>query len=334
MIITRTPYRLALAGGGTDFSTFYEENEGLVISFTIDKYCFITLRYLPEFFDHKFRIVYNKIETVKKISEIEHPAVKAILDKNLVEKGIELHHDGDLPARSGVGSSSAFVVGMLMAVNCLKDHQLSKYELALQAIEIEQKVLKEKVGVQDQIASAYGGFNAISIKQNGSFDIKTIEMSNINKDKISNSILLVYTNIQRTSSNIHETNTMLGTKKYFDFMNKNKEHAVILTNLFQSSNNYDLIAEVFNESWSIKKEMNPFSITEEIQTLRDRCIKAGAKGVKIMGAGGGGFLALWIDPHDKDKIISELKDLIIVPIKINETGSEVILNIDSKNRRI
>ena len=334
MIITRTPYRLALAGGGTDFSTYYEENEGLVISFTFDKYCFITLRYLPEFFDHKFRIVYNKIETVKKISEIEHPAVKAILDKNLVEKGIELHHDGDLPARSGVGSSSAFVVGMLMAVNCLKDHQLSKYELALQAIEIEQKVLKEKVGVQDQIASAYGGFNTISIKQNGSFDIKTIEMSNINKDKISNSILLVYTNIQRTSSNIHETNTMLGTKKYFDFMNKNKEHAVILTNLFQNSNNYDLIAEVFNESWSIKKEMNPFSITEEIQTLRDRCIKAGAKGVKIMGAGGGGFLALWIDPHDKDKIISELKDLIIVPIKINETGSEVILNIDSKTRRI
>ncbi len=331
MIITRTPYRLALAGGGTDFPNFYEENEGLVVSFAFNKYCFITLRYLPEFFDHKFRIVYNKIEMVRNLNEIEHPAVKAVLENNSVGKGLELHHDGDLPARSGVGSSSAFVVGLLLAVNCLKGKQVSRKELALQAIYIEQKVLKEKVGLQDQIASAYGGFNSISIKKNGSFDIKSCEISNENKEKIAKSILLVYTRTQRFSSKIHEANEILDTKKYFSYMNKIKEHAVILRNLIATSNNFDLIGDIFNESWKIKRELNPFSITEEIQALRDRCIKAGAKGVKIMGAGGGGFLALWIDPQDKDKILTQLKDLIIVPIKVSDTGSEVVFNMNTRN---
>ena len=326
MIITRTPYRLALAGGGTDFAEFYQENEGQVVSFTFDKFCFITLRYLPQFFDHRFRIVYNKIETTQNVSEIEHPAVKTILQKNGVNTGIELHHDGDLPARSGVGSSSAFVVGLSVALNTLNGINFSKKDLALQAIDIEQNELKEKVGVQDQIASAYGGINSIKIRKNGDFFVRPIDITYEKKLLISESILLVFTKIQRISSQIHETGQFINKDKYFELMNRNKKHAIMLSKLLESNQLLDSIADIFNESWEIKKNLNPFAITPELEDLRHKCLKAGAKGVKIMGAGGGGFLALWIDPGEKEKIKKNLSDLLVVPIKITDSGSEVIFN--------
>ncbi len=329
LIITRTPYRLALAGGGTDFAEFYQENEGQVVSFTFDKFCFITLRYLPQFFEHKFRIVYNKIEVTQSISEIEHPAVKSILRKNSVGAGIELHHDGDLPARSGVGSSSAFVVGLSVALNALKGINLSKKDLALQAIDIEQNELKEKVGVQDQIASAYGGINSINIRKSGDFFVKPIVITYKKKTLISDSILLVFSKIQRNSTLIHQATPFIDRDKYLDLMNKNKEHAIFLTRLLESNENLDSIADIFNESWEIKKSLNPNAVTPELEELRQKCLKAGAKGVKIMGAGGGGFLALWINPEEREKIKKNLGELLVVPIAITNSGSEVIFNSNS-----
>ena len=181
MIISKTPFRISLFGGGTDYPGWYRENGGSVLATAIDKYCYISCRHLPPFFDHKHRIVYSKVESVKKIEEIQHPAVRAVLSKLGTNAGLEIHHDGDLPARSGLGSSSSFTVGLINALNALKGQQISKEDLAKQAIYIEQEILKENVGNQDQIRAAFGGFNRIDFNPDDSFNITP---AIINKDTI------------------------------------------------------------------------------------------------------------------------------------------------------
>jgi len=174
MIITRTPFRISFFGGGTDYPAWFREHGGAVLSTTIDKYCYITCRYLPPFFDHRHRIVYSKIENVREIAEIEHPAVKAVLGWLGWERGLEIHHDGDLPARSGLGSSSSFTVGLIHALSALQGRHISKEELANQAIHVEQEVIRESVGSQDQISAAFGGFNRVEFRQDGRFEVAPV----------------------------------------------------------------------------------------------------------------------------------------------------------------
>jgi D-glycero-alpha-D-manno-heptose-7-phosphate kinase len=171
MIITRTPFRISFFGGGTDYPGWYREHGGAVLATTINKYCYISCRRLPPFFEHKHRIVYSIIESVKDIAEIQHPAVRAVLGWDGVQDGLEIHHDGDLPARSGLGSSSSFTVGLVNALSALRGQHISKEELARSAIHIEQKIIKENVGSQDQVSAAYGGFNRVEFLQNGSFEV-------------------------------------------------------------------------------------------------------------------------------------------------------------------
>ena len=202
MIISKTPFRISLFGGGTDYPSWYRDNGGSVLATAIDKYCYISCRHLPPFFDHKHRIVYSKVESVKEIKEIQHPVVRAVLSTLGTRAGLEIHHNGDLPARSGMGSSSSFTVGLINAINAMKGLQTSKDDLAKQAIYIEQEVLKENVGSQDQILAAFGGFNKIDFNADDSFNITPVI---INKDltcKLQDHMLLFFTGLSRYASDI------------------------------------------------------------------------------------------------------------------------------------
>ena len=205
MIISRTPFRVSFFGGGTDYPEWYREHGGAVLATTIDKYCYISIRELPPFFDHRFRVVYSIVENVREISEIQHPAVRGVLEWLKVVKGLEIHHDGDLPARSGLGSSSAFTVGLLNAVHALDGRHISKESLASEAIHVEHCVLHEHVGLQDQISSAFGGFNHITLAQNGTYSVSPMVLPRARLEALQNHLLLVFTGISRTADAVAET---------------------------------------------------------------------------------------------------------------------------------
>src|SRR3989339_554956 len=197
MIISKTPFRISFFGGGTDYPVWYKENTGAVLSATIDKYCYISVRYLPPFFEHKHRIVYSRIENVKRINEIQHPVVKALLKLFKFERGVEIHHDGDLPARSGLGSSSAFTVGMLNSLYALQGKIISKNELAKQAIHVERDILRENVGSQDQIAVACGGLNKITFRSDHNFKIDPITLNRERINLLESHLMLIFTGLSR-----------------------------------------------------------------------------------------------------------------------------------------
>ncbi|MBT4258800.1 MAG: kinase, partial [Nitrospina sp.] len=202
MIISKTPFRISLFGGGTDYPSWYRDNGGSVLATAIDKYCYISCRHLPPFFEHKHRIVYGKVESVKDIEEIQHPVVRAVLSTLGTRAGLEIHHDGDLPARSGLGTSSSFTVGLINAMNAMKGLQTSKDDLAKQAIYIEQEVLKENVGSQDQILAAFGGFNKIDFNTDDSFNITPVIINKELTCKLQDHMLLFFTGLSRYASDI------------------------------------------------------------------------------------------------------------------------------------
>ena len=202
MIISKTPYRISFFGGGSDYPAWYVKNGGKVISSTIDKYIYISCRYLPPFFRHKYRIVWSRIESVKNIEQIKHQAVKEMLKESKIKKGLEIHYDGDLPARSGMGSSSVFVVGLMNVLNNFKGKKIKKEQLAQKSIYFEQKILKEVVGSQDQIAAAYGGFNKIKFFPGGNFSVSPINLNQRNIRKLNQNLVLLYTGVKRTAHHI------------------------------------------------------------------------------------------------------------------------------------
>ena len=202
MIITRTPFRISLFGGGTDYPGWYREHGGAVLSTTIDKYCYITARYLPPFFEHQFRVVYSRIESTNRIEEIEHPSVRATLNFMNFQRGVEIHHDGDLPARSGMGSSSSFTVGLLNALHALQGHMATKEQLANESIMVEQDLLKENVGSQDQVNAAYGGFNRITFHTSGEISVRPVIIPPDRQDELTSHLMLFYTGIKRTADKV------------------------------------------------------------------------------------------------------------------------------------
>ena len=205
MIISRTPFRISFFGGGTDYPAWYREHGGVVLGTTIDKYCYITCRYLPPFFEHKIRIVYSKIENCQSIGEIVHPAVREILRYLKIERGVEIHHDGDLPAKSGMGSSSSFVVGLLHALYALKGYMAGKEQLAKESIYIEQECMRETVGSQDQVLAAYGGFNHITFLASGDISVKPMVLSRDRVSELNSCLMLVFTGLSRTASDVAES---------------------------------------------------------------------------------------------------------------------------------
>jgi D-glycero-alpha-D-manno-heptose-7-phosphate kinase len=325
VIITRTPFRISFFGGGTDYPAWYLEHGGAVLATAIDKYCYISCRYLPPFFEHKHRVVYSKIENVKTIAEIEHPAVRAVLEWAGIERGVEIHHDGDLPARSGLGSSSSFTVGLVNALSALEGRHISKEDLAAQAIHIEQKRIGENVGSQDQISATFGGFNRIEFRQNDTFQVSPIILPKQRYDELQGSLMLCFTGFSRVASEVAKS-------KIDNFGNR-------VTELERMREMVDEAIEILNspaapiaefgklldESWRHKRSLSHLVSTPAIDQIYEEAIRAGATGGKILGAGGGGFLLLFVKPERQPAVRERLKRLIHVPFAFEYSGSRVVL---------
>lgn len=325
MIISRTPFRVSFFGGGTDYPPWFKENKGAVLATTIDKYCYITCRYLPPFFEHKSRIIYSKIEHVpkdKSFDEIEHPAVREVLRFLNVREGIEIHHDGDLPARTGLGSSSSFTVGLLNAVYALKGIMSTKERLASEAIHVEQDLCKENVGCQDQVLAAYGGFNYIEFGGNEHLHVRRVTIPQSQMEFLQNHLMMFFTGFSRTASEIaaHQIQNIPKKKPELSEMYKMVQQAVDMLN----SNDLSNFGKLLHESWKLKRSLSDRVTTPFIDDLYEAAIKAGADGGKLLGAGGGGFLLLFAKPENQKKIRERLKDLLSIPFKFESLGSQII----------
>jgi len=323
MIISKTPYRISFFGGGTDYPTWYKKNGGSVLSTTIDKYIYISCRDLPPFFKHKFRIVWSHIELVKKIEEIKHKAVKEMLKSYKIKNGLEIHYDGDLPARSGMGSSSVFVVGLMNLLNSFQNKKIKPRELAEKSIHFEQKILKEVVGSQDQVAAAYGGFNKIIFKTDGGFNVMPISIGQNTVQKLNKNLLLVYTGLKRTAHHI--------AKSYVNKLQTSKKsHILEISNFVTEGEKIiqrgtiDDFGKLLHESWLEKKSLSSAITNSSIDYIYNKALKKGALGGKLLGAGGGGFLIFYV-PHYKQKnFIKYFRNLITVPFKFTSEGSKIM----------
>ena len=325
MIITKTPFRISFFGGGTDLNQWFSENRGAVISTSIDKYCYISCRYLPNFFNHKFRFVYSQIEDVVDIDDISHPAIKGLLKYLNWTKGIELHHDGDLPARSGLGSSSSFTVGMLNALTAMQGMHISKNELAKQAIHIEQKILNENVGCQDQIAAAYGGFNKIEFYGENSFKVSPIIIPENRLNKLQDNLLLFFTGISRFASEIEKSKIVNFNSKKIELTKMHEMVDVSIDILVNQEKNIDDFGLLLNEGWNYKKSLSSLVSNNEVDEIYNSALKSGALGGKLLGAGGGGFILFYASKEKHKEIINKLNHLTHVPFKFENLGSTVAL---------
>ena len=325
MIITKTPYRISFFGGGTDHPSWFRENHGKVLSTTFNKYCYISVRYLPPFFGHKYRVVYSKIESVNNIDEIIHPSIRESLQYFKCTQGLEIHHDGDLPARSGLGSSSSFTVGLVNAMNTLKGSMGSSEELAKTAIHIEQDMIKENVGSQDQVAAAYGGFNEINFNIDGTFSVNPIIISQDRKVNLNGHLMLFYTGISRFSSEVAKSqlenmkNCHSQMREMHDMVG---EGLSILTN---ENSSLDEFGFLLNDAWKMKSSLSKDITNSGIDDIYDIAIKNGAIGGKLLGAGGGGFILFFAKPEYQNKIKKALSSLTFVPFKFENSGSKVVL---------
>lgn len=324
MAISRTPYRISFFGGGTDYPEWYRTHGGAVLSMAINKYCYITGRHLPPFFGIRHRIVWSHIETVGAISEILHPAVRAgLLATDFDDdEGVELHHQGDLPARSGIGSSSAFAVGLINVLHAMRGQSIDKDKLAHAAIDLEQNKLKETVGCQDQVASAYGGLNVIRFNKDGSIAVEPLDLTDGQRQAFEQSLMVFYTGTSRLSSTLSKQLVdNLGTKtKNLQRMQAMVPEAVEMLRRADM----DSFGHLLHETWTLKRGLTGAISTSAIDRIYDDAIRAGALGGKLLGAGGAGFM-VFVVPKDKQPHVREaLSHLISVPVRVDFTGSTII----------
>lgn len=325
MIITRTPFRMSLFGGGTDYPQWYLDHGGAVLGMTIDKYCHISVRHLPPFFEHRHRIVYSRIENVRELGEIEHPAVRAVLQETGVTEGLEIHHDGDLPARSGMGSSSSFTVGLLHAIHALRGRMATKHALAQEAIRIEQRVIGENVGSQDQIWAAFGGLNRIDFRQDGTFAVTPLIVHRTRERELLGHLMLFFTGLSRHASEIARTQieNMGRRAAQLRAMRAMVDEAQSI--LANPGADIRLIGHMLHDAWSLKRELASNVSTGTIDEIYQAGCEAGAIGGKVLGAGGGGFVLFFVEPEKQAAVRERLNALIEVTFDIDTTGSSVVL---------
>lgn len=322
MIISRTPYRLSFFGGGTDYPDWYRKHGGQVLSTTIDKYLYISCRYLPPFFEHRLRLVWSNIEMVQNSSELRHPAAREVLKFLGIDNGLEIHYDGDLPGRSGLGSSSAFTVGLLNALYAYQGKMVSRHRLATEAIHIEQDIIKETVGSQDQMNAAYGGLNKIQFRQSGEIIVDPITLSQGRIKDLNENLMLFYTGIMRTAEDVAKSyvKNILKKEKQLTRMHSMVDDAIeIITNGV-----LDDFGLLLNEAWQKKRSLSKSVSNSRIDEIYSLAISAGALGGKLSGAGGGGFLQLYVSMEKQAKVKKILSKLLYVPFKIDQTGSQII----------
>jgi D-glycero-alpha-D-manno-heptose-7-phosphate kinase len=323
VIISRTPFRISFFGGGTDYPDWYRQHGGAVLATTIDKYCYLSVRYLPPFFDYRYRVVWSKVENCTSIDQIEHPVVRGLLHHLGVERGVEVHHVGDLPARSGMGSSSAFTVGLLHALHALQGRMVGKQELMQEAIHVEQDLLRETVGSQDQASAAHGGFNRITFAPNGHIQVSPVVLRPGRLDELDAHLMLFYTGIVRTAAKVAATYvTDLGSKRRQLRMLRHLVDESI--DLLASEQPIERFGELLDEGWSHKRSLGAGITNDDVDDCYARAKAAGAIGGKIAGAGGGGFLLLFVPPAKQAAVLQALPELVHVPFHFESSGSQIL----------
>ncbi len=323
MLICKTPYRISFCGGGTDYPSWYNKYGGQVISTTIDKYIYITLRKLPPFFEHKHRIVYAKTEKVNNINKIQHPSVREILRYYKVKTGLEIHYDGDLPARSGLGSSSAFTVGLINSISSNLKMRKSKKQIASEAIYIEQKMIKEIVGSQDQVATSYGGLNRIMFTKNN-FKVKKVNVSKLKLDLFEKNLLLIFTGVTRQAPKVAHSYV-----KKIDLIDKKLNLMNDCVNSFVkilTNGNLDDLGYLLDYAWNIKKSFSKEVSNEFLDKVYNIAKNNGALGGKLLGAGSGGFFLFYAKKENHSKILRSLKNYTNVPFKFENDGTKIIFS--------
>jgi len=325
MIISRTPFRISFFGGGSDFPAWYNEHGGVVVSTSIDKYCYLICRYLPPFFDYNYRIRYTKREETKMIDEIQHPSVRECLRfLDFSKKGVEIQHNADVPAMSGLGSSSAFTVGLLHALYALKGQMIGKRQLALEAINIEQNYIKENVGSQDQAAAAFGGLNKITFSKQRGVEVSPLVMDDARLQYLQDHMILFFLGFARVSSEIaqEQIHNIPNNGKKLAQMMEIAEHAGDI--LCSKSDNLHEFGALLNDGWRLKRTLAANITNNFIDTVYQSAMDAGALGGKLLGAGSGGFMLIFARPEDKARIKEKLKDLLCVPFHFETLGSQII----------
>lgn len=324
MIITRTPYRVSFFGGGTDFPAHYSEHGGAVISSTINRYSYIHCRHLPPYFDHKYRIRYFQTERVSSVADIQHPSVRECIRFLDYKYPLEILHSGDIPAMSGIGSSSSFTVGLLMALYGLQGRMVTKRELAEHAIIVEQERIRENVGSQDQYAAAFGGFNRIDFGRGKQIMINPLFIPKENLDYLQDNLLFCFSGIARMSSEIqaeHKKNLPLMVSQLKEMHHMVDEAQSLLG---QGEKGIDAFGSLLHEAWKLKKSFSKKVSTEVLDVIYKRAMDAGASGGKVCGAGGGGFMMFYVRPEYRERVKNALQGMLIVPIRLEHLGAHVV----------
>ncbi len=323
MIFTKAPYRISFFGGGTDYPGYYLKHGGSVLGGAIDKYCYLNIRNLSPYFDYKHRFVYSDIELPSTIDEIKHPSIRESLRHLKFDASLSIHHDGDIPAKSGMGSSSAFTAALLKGILAAQGKIISKHELGLMAIHVEQNMIKESVGSQDQMFAAHGGLNKINFLQSGEITVEPVIIGPERLAKLESSFMLFYTGISRFASEIasdqiqkidDNTSILHEMKSYVD------DAYMILTN-----NNIDLdeFGSLLNETWTKKRQLSGKISNPIIDDMYQLALKNGAVGGKLLGAGGGGFMLFYAQPEHHAQITKALKDYLLIPFKFEFEGASI-----------
>lgn len=323
MIITQTPFRMSFFGGGTDMENYFRENKGAVISTTFDKYCYVNVRHLPRFFDYRTELSYSQIERVTSSDEIQHPLIRNAMQL-LDMQEIRLTYEADLPARSGLGTSSSFAVGMLNAFYALKGKYVDKKRLADKAIYLERVLCKEAGGWQDQIAAAYGGFNRINFSEDG-YEVCPIIIAPERKRQLNDGLMMFFTGFTRFSADIqlaNQSETIAEKKKYLNEMYQLVNEAEqILTDTYADLNEF---GRMLDHSWKLKRNTGNKVSTNAIDELYNKGIRAGALGGKLLGAGGGGFLIFYVRPEYQQVVKEAMRDLLYIPFAFETGGTKVL----------
>ena len=326
MIITKTPFRMSFFGGGTDMEEYFKENEGAVLSTTFDKYCYINVRHLPRFFDYSTELSYSKTERVTDVNDIQHPAIREAM-KMLDMHEIRLTYEADLPARSGLGTSSSFAVGMLNAFYALKGKYADKKRLSDEAIYLERVLCKEVGGWQDQIAASFGGFNRINFNTDGTYDVLPVIISPERKKNLNDNLMMFFTGFTRFSSDVQKANA--GTKetqeakekRYLEMLSLVDKAEQILTD---KNTDLDNFGRLLDHTWKLKKQTGSAVSTNSIDALYEKGMQAGALGGKLLGAGGGGFLVFYVQPEYQEAVKEAMKELMYIPFRFEDGGTRVI----------
>lgn len=322
MIITKTPFRMSFFGGGTDMENFFRENGGAVLSTTFDKYCYVNVRHLPRFFDYSTEISYSKTERVTDIDMIQHPAIRNAM-KMLDMHEIRLTYEADLPARSGLGTSSSFAVGMLNAFYALKGKYADKKKLADEAIYLERELCKEAGGWQDQIAASFGGFNRINFSDEG-YEVLPVIISPERKRKLNQNLMMFFTGFTRFSSDVQKANTIGKgdkTKQLKEMLLLVDEAEKVLTDRQTDLNEF---GRMLDHTWKLKRQTGNAVSTSDIDLLYEKGMKAGSLGGKLLGAGGGGFLVFYVEPDKQDNVKNAMDNLLHIPFQFEDGGTQVI----------